>query len=80
MDTIVIAIITDRIVRMVVYVVIVNVLKLRRKPSKIVIGKKELPEIERLNEEGWHWIDLNDGGILELSKSDETEVSIHSIN
>lgn len=54
-----------------------EVLRLRKKPAKILAGNTELSETSDLNTHGWLWVDLDKGGILKLSKMGERKVSIY---
>jgi len=54
-----------------------EVLRLKKKPLKIIAGSADLPETEDTKLHGWYWIDLEKGGILKLTRSTGRQVSIH---
>jgi hypothetical protein len=54
-----------------------EVLRLRKKPSKIITGSAEIPETKNSASQGWFWSDLDIGGILKISKTRGRQVSIY---
>ncbi len=50
-----------------------EVLRITGKPKKVMAGGKKLNESEVITDDSWTWEELPEGGILETSKSSETE-------
>ena len=52
-------------------------IRLTAKPSKILVEKKEIKEIQSLDKEGFTWTAMNKGGLLKVRHETGTEVVIY---
>lgn len=53
----------------------VEMLKLDRKPSAVLVNKKEIPETSQYDE-GWNWKPLSDGGIVTVKHTSGNQVIV----
>jgi len=54
----------------------VDVLRLNRKPSRVIADGIVLPEIKYPSDNGWTWNTLSSGGILKISKEQQKNIVI----
>ena len=52
-------------------------IRLTAKPSKILIEKKEIKEVQSLDKEGFTWTVINKGGLLKVRHEAGTEIVIY---
>lgn len=54
-----------------------ELIRLTKKPSRVVVGKKDIPELTELNTEGWQWKDFAKGGVVTISHLSSNTVTIY---
>jgi len=55
----------------------VETIRLTAKPSKILLGKKEIKEVQVLNKEGYTWVSMQQGGLLKVRHETGGEVAVY---